>query len=294
MTLAVLTDIHANYAALEAAVHRIDVLSPDGIVLLGDYITDCPDPRRTLNILYDLKKRYPTWMVRGNREEYLISHRRAVREGRNDGWLPGSGTGALLCTYDALTDGDLDFLETLPVSADIELPGCPVITACHGSPFKAKDWIIGSEEKIRTSMKYAAGSLILCGHAHRMVRYDRFGKTLLICPSLGLPQDRNDDSNLSILRCIGGSGGKRWIRDTSRVCTRVNYDVAGFLREFEASSFYDAAPVWSKCVMQAIRDGEDYPAKCATIAYRRAREDGIRTVPPEKYWHEAAREIGVE
>ncbi len=290
MTLVVLADIHANYAALEAAIHRIDVLSPDGIILLGDYITDCPDPRRTLDLLYDLRKRYPVYMIRGNREDYLLGHRKALAEGKDDGWSSGSGTGALLYTYNALTEADLDFLESLPVSLDIDLPGCPVITACHGSPFKTKDWIIGSDEKIRTAMKYAAGDLILCGHAHRMVRYDRYGKSLLICPSLGIPQDRNDSSSMTVLRW----SGRRWIRDTSQVCTRVNYDLTAFIREFEASPLFEMAPIWSKCVIRALTDREDYPAKCATIAYRLARKDGIRTVPPEKYWHDAARSLGIE
>lgn len=290
MTLVVLADIHANYAALEAASHRIDVLSPDGIILLGDYITDCPDPRRTLDLLHDLRKRYPVYMVRGNREEYLLGHRKALAEGKDDGWFPGSGAGALLYTYDSLTEEDLDFLESLPVTLDIALPGCPVITACHGSPFKTKDWIIGNDEKIRTAMKYAAGDLILCGHAHRMVRYDRYGKSLLICPSLGIPQDRNDSSNMTVIRC----SGRRWTRDTSQVCTRVSYDLPKFIREFEESPLYESAPVWSKCVIRALIDGEDYPARCATLAYRFARSDGLHTSPPEKYWHDAARILGIE
>ncbi|MBQ8369623.1 MAG: metallophosphoesterase [Clostridia bacterium] len=290
MTIVVLADIHAHYAALEAAVHRIDVLAPDGVVLLGDYITDCPHPRRTMELIYGLRRRFPTWMVRGNREDYLIAHRQALRENRDDGWIPGSGTGALLYTYGELTEDDLDFIEALPASVDIALPGCPVITACHASPTKTKDWIIGNDEKIRDAMKHAAGDMILCGHAHRTVRYDRYGKTLLVCPSLGIPQDRNDSSVMTVLRCTG----RRWTRDTSRICTHVTYDLAGFLREFDASGLTELAPVWSACVKKSITDRQDYPAQCATIAYRRAREDGIYTVPPEEYWHAAAREIGVE
>lgn len=290
MTLVVLADIHANFAALEAAVHRIDVLCPDGVVLLGDYITDCPHPRRTMELIYGLQKRYPVYMVRGNREDYILSHRRAIREGRDDGWSMGSGTGTLLYTYEQLTDEDLDFLEALPVSLDINLPGCPSITACHGSPFKTKDWIIGNDEKIRTSLKYAAGDLVLCGHAHRTVRYDRYGKSLLICPSLGIPQDKHNPSTMTVLR----SSGRRWVRDPSQVCTQVSYDTAAFLKEFKTSGLMDIAPVWSQCVIKSITDRVDYPAKCASYAYHYARSEGVAGVPPEKYWHRAAREIGVE
>ena len=73
----------------------------------------------------------------------------------------------------------------------------------------------------------------------------------------------------------------------------ANYDTAAFLREFKTSGLFDIAPVWSACVMKSITDRVDYPAKCAAIAYRRAREDGIRTAVPEEYWQAAAKEIGV-
>ena len=290
MTLVVLADIHSNYAALEAAVHRIDVLCPDGVVLLGDYITDCPHPRRTMDLIYALRRKYPVYMVRGNREDYILTHRRAIREGRDDGWGVGSGSGTLLYTYDQLTGADLDFLESLPISLDISLPGCPVITACHGSPTKTKDWIIGNDEKIRTAMKYTAGDLILCGHAHCSVRYDRYGKTLLVCPSLGIPQDKNDHSTMAVLRC----SGRKWVRDTSLYCTFAPYDTEAFLREFKASELPEIAPVWSKCVMKSITDRVPYPAQCAAIAYRTARSKGVHGIPPEEYWQAAARQLGIE
>ena len=42
MRFAVISDIHSNYMALENALCMIDRLKPDGIIFLGDYLTDFP------------------------------------------------------------------------------------------------------------------------------------------------------------------------------------------------------------------------------------------------------------
>lgn len=289
MTLVVLADIHANHAALEAAADRIDRIAPDGIVLLGDYVTDCPYPRRTMELIYDLHQRYPVYMVRGNREDYLLDHRKAVSCGKDDGWTKGSGTGALLYTYSELSAADLDFLAKLPLTAEIALPGCPPITAFHASPYKTKDWIIGNDDKLRDIMKNASSPLLLCGHAHRTVRYDRYARSLMICPSLGIPQDPKDTSSMVVLRCRS----RKWERDTSAECTHIDYDLPSLIREFSESGLDEIAPVWSKCVIKSLFDRGDYASACASYAYRAARADRVYGVPPEKYWTDAAEKLGI-
>ena len=42
MRIAVLTDIHGNHSALDAAVSFMEEYTPDMLLLLGDYITDGP------------------------------------------------------------------------------------------------------------------------------------------------------------------------------------------------------------------------------------------------------------
>lgn len=38
----VIADIHSNYAAFEASFNTIEKIKPDGIIFLGDYVTDFP------------------------------------------------------------------------------------------------------------------------------------------------------------------------------------------------------------------------------------------------------------
>lgn len=91
MRLAVLGDIHANHRALEAVLARIYAEEYDGLVFAGDYVTDCPYPRKTVEILRNIPQRYRIWFIRGNREDYIIEYGKNLR-----GWEYGSKSGALL------------------------------------------------------------------------------------------------------------------------------------------------------------------------------------------------------
>lgn len=51
MKLAVISDVHGNYKALEAFLAYIGKNPVDGIVCLGDYVTDSPYPQRTMELL---------------------------------------------------------------------------------------------------------------------------------------------------------------------------------------------------------------------------------------------------
>ena len=63
MKVAVISDIHSNFKAFEAFLNYIEEHPVDAIIGLGDYVTDMPYPRRTLDMLYDLMKRYPCYIT---------------------------------------------------------------------------------------------------------------------------------------------------------------------------------------------------------------------------------------
>ncbi len=74
MKYALLADIHGNYVALEKCLEYISDNHFDGIIFLGDYVTDCPYPKRVINLLKQTMKNNETYFVRGNREEYRINY----------------------------------------------------------------------------------------------------------------------------------------------------------------------------------------------------------------------------
>ena len=272
--LAVLADIHANYAAFEAVLSAVRKESVDGVILLGDYLTDCPYPERTLSLIRTVMAEWPTWIVRGNREDYLLEHR---RRGCPDEWHKGSSTGSLLYTYERLTDADLDFLAALPTTVDVRLPDCPPITACHASPFVTKEWIVDDPERMRAALRAVDSSLILCGHTHIPGSFSFPEGRLIVCPSCGLPQDLAFNYMILTLK------NDRWVE---RMC-RADYDIEAFIRAYEESPMPEYAPIWTISVIRMLRDRTPWAVRCVNLAYRLARRDQYEK-PLESYWTEAA------
>ena len=129
MKIAVISDIHGNYKALEAFLEFIQSYKIESILCLGDYITDSPYPKRTLELIYQMMDKYDCHMIRGNREEYLLRH-----EKHPQGWKPSSSNGALYYTYQHITKEDLRFFDQLPITREVFIGNCPTLTLCHGAP----------------------------------------------------------------------------------------------------------------------------------------------------------------
>lgn len=165
--LIVIADIHSNYVALESAFETVEKINPDGIIFLGDYVTDFPYPQRTMKLLYKFQSAYKCWFLRGNREDYLLQH----RKNQNDGWCYSSSVGSLLYTYENLTTADLDFFADLPICSEIIIDGEPVISTCHGSPKSATENILlNSFAQIKYARKIK-GNIIMRSFASQKNRF---------------------------------------------------------------------------------------------------------------------------
>ena len=92
--LAVLSDIHGNFAALQAVADHIDRWQPDAVVVAGDIVNRGPRSRDCLRFVLARAAEMGWQIIRGNHEEYVLGVVRdpgarpgldgAVRE--NVGW----------------------------------------------------------------------------------------------------------------------------------------------------------------------------------------------------------------
>lgn len=136
MKLGFISDIHSNYRAFKACLDYFEKENVDTYFLLGDYVSDTAYPEKTMELIYELKKRHKCIIIRGNREEYFINN-----EMSPTGWHDGSATGNLLYTREHLTAEDISFFKTLPIVERFEVNGYPSITVCHGSPKSDREHI---------------------------------------------------------------------------------------------------------------------------------------------------------
>jgi predicted phosphodiesterase len=114
MRLAVISDIHANLAALEAVLDDIVTKSPDSIFNLGDCVSGALWPRETMELLE--ARGIPS--VRGNHDRWLCE--RPMER------LAGSDRFAL----DSLGEDWVGKLYDLPATTDVNGD----VYAVHGTP----------------------------------------------------------------------------------------------------------------------------------------------------------------
>ena len=70
--IAVIGDIHSNHIGLERCIGHALERDVDEFLFLGDYISDCAYPQKTMQIIYEMDHNYPCIFIRGNREDYML------------------------------------------------------------------------------------------------------------------------------------------------------------------------------------------------------------------------------
>ncbi len=282
MKYAVISDIHSNHIAFEKALNYIDDIHPDCIIFLGDYVTDCPYPQKTMKLLYECISRFECRLIRGNREDYLIDH----RNNPNDGWCYGSSKGTLLYTYENLTNADINFFASLPVSDEITVKGYPSLHICHGSPENTREWIKDDDELINKYTRSIRADYLLCGHIHRSAAAYANGKKVIFCPSLGLSSDKTGSSFIMLEYKSGLSNTEIF---------PIEYDRKELIAEFYESGLLEKSKIWGKSIIKLIEEKTDYPMQCVRLAWQKSEGDtSIKNgILPEIYWEQAARELGI-
>ena len=285
MKIAVIGDIHSNHIALETCIRHALDRNVDEFLFLGDYISDCPYPQKTMKIIYEMKEKYKCLFIRGNREDYMLNHRKNSEER----WTYSSASGNLLYTYENLSEKDLDFYENLDIQGIYRKDGYPVFRYCHGSLTSSTELLLPENENMESIMENLDVDLLISGHTH--IQESRmYGNKKLIHPgSVGIPWYYGGKTQYMILH--GTDEG--WKEEFFQ----LSYDVDTIKKEFESSGLSKKAPYWVKLNKHALTTGDDYTTPCLKLASKLCEEaEGSVSWPdiPEKYWQMAAKSFGVE
>lgn len=285
MKLAVIGDIHSNHKALEKCIEHALINNADEFLFLGDYISDCPYPQKTMKIIYEMRKNYKCLFIRGNREDYMLNHRKNPKER----WTYSSASGNLLYTYENLTKEDLDFYESLDIKGIYKKDGYPAFRYCHGSLTSSSELLLPENKNMESIMESLDVDLLISGHTHTQ-ESRMYGNKKLIHPgSVGIPWYHNGKTQYMILHGTGTG----WEEELFQ----LEYDVDAVKKEYETSGLTKKAPYWAKLNMHALSTGDDYTTPCLKLATKLCEEaQGSAVWPdiPEKYWEMAAREFGIE
>ncbi len=282
LKLAVIGDIHSNHIALETCItHALD-RNVDEFIFLGDYVSDCPYPQRTMKVIYEMKRKYRCYFIRGNREDYMLNHRNHPEER----WTYSSASGNLLYTYENLTNKDFDFYESLDIQGIYTKRGYPSFRYCHGSLTSSSELLKPENENLENIISNLDVDLLIGGHTHTQ-EIMQFGSKKLIHPgSVGIPWYHDGKTQYMILH----GTDKGWEEEFFQ----LDYNVDAVKEEFKTSGIMEKAFYWSKLNLHALSTGDDYTSPCLQLVKKLCEEaEGSVIWPdiPEKYWEMAFREF---
>jgi putative phosphoesterase len=214
MRLAILSDIHGNLHALEAAWADMEAQRPDSIYCLGDLVGYGAFPNEVIDFLR--ARSVPT--VMGNYDEGVgfdlddcgCAYRGAEERARGDVSRIWSQTHT--------TAENKLFLQALPMQIRLE-EAKPTLLLVHGSPRKINEYLY--EDRPPATFERLAAlagtEVVVFGHTHRPYQ-KRVGKTLFVnAGSVGKPHDGDWRSCYAVLE-LG--------KETRVEFRRVAYDVA--------------------------------------------------------------------
>ncbi len=283
MDLAVLSDIHGNYIALEKCVEYALSRGVKTFVFLGDYVGELAYPEKTMKMIFEMDEKYNCYFIRGNKEDYWIGYYHNGELGWKD---KDSTTGSLLYTYQHLVEKDLDFFKGLPISRKISLKNLPSFTICHGSPYASNQKLVPDNDRIFETLNAVDTSIIVCGHTHIQTKFEINGKTVLNAGSVGVPLFSNRKSQFLILH----QAGKQWEEEF----ISIEYDVEKVIEELHTSGLNKHAPYWCIITENLLQNGNIPPSTVLKRAMALCKaETGKCIWPdiPEMYWRQAVEEI---
>jgi putative phosphoesterase len=210
MKIAIISDIHGNLQALDAALADINAQQVDAVFCLGDLVGYGASPNEAIERIR--ARGFPTIMgnyddgVGFDRDECGCAYREESERARGDR--------SLAWTKAHVIARNKEFLQTLVREIRFEAEGKRVLLV-HGSPRKMNEYLF-EDRPISSFQRLAASSnadLIVFGHTHKPYVKDVDSVRFINVGSVGKPKDGDWRACYAIL-------------DPEVTFRRVPYDVA--------------------------------------------------------------------
>jgi len=187
MKIVVLSDIHANLAALHTVLQHIDAGQPDAVIVGGDVVNRGPQPRECLELILDRIRQQGWKIIRGNHEDYVL---RAAGGslGHLSGWEQGV-TEHSRWTASLIPD-HLATIAAWPEETDVIAPDGSSVACLHAS---VKGNRVGmythmlDEELLKHTHPHAR--VFCAGHTHIPFIRHVSGKLIVNAGAVGMPFD---------------------------------------------------------------------------------------------------------
>jgi predicted phosphodiesterase len=242
MKIAVLSDIHGNFVALQAVFEHIEAWRPDHTIVAGDIVNRGPRSKDCLEWIQNKERRAGWQVVRGNHEDYVISHDLpgAPRSGPAFEVHRGS-----FWTYQQL-GCDVSALKAMPFQQKLFGPNGDEIRIVHASMRGNRVGIYPESCDAKLKSLIEPAPVVLCvGHTHRPLVRRLNGSLIVNAGSAGLPFDGDTRPSYAQLT---------WVKEEWRAeIIRVEYDLSAAERDFYESGFINEAGPLAQLVLIELR-----------------------------------------
>jgi putative phosphoesterase len=222
--VAVITDIHANLPALQAALRRIDELGIERVYCGGDLVGYGPHPNEVCALVQE--RGIPT--IYGNYDyaiardlddcgcAYVDQHDREL------------GQQSVAWTLEHTDQRSKDFMRELPFDLHLAV-GDTKVHLVHGSPRKVNEYLF-EDKPARLYERLAAAEsddVLTFGHTHKPWVHEYGGVLFVNCGSVGKPKDGDPRGAFAVLDATAG--------ELDVTIERVEYDAAAVAAEVRAA-----------------------------------------------------------
>jgi putative phosphoesterase len=222
--VAVITDVHANLPALQAALARIDELGIERIYCGGDLVGYGPHPNEVCALIAE--RAIPT--IYGN---YDFAIARDLDDCGCAYTTPGDralGQRSVEWTLEQTDGASKDFMFELPFDLRFEV-GPSAVHLVHGSPRKVNEYLFEDKPASLYERLAAAesGAALVFGHTHKPWVRSHAGVLFVNCGSVGKPKDGDPRGAFAVLEDAGGR--------VEATIDRVAYDAGAVAAEVRAA-----------------------------------------------------------
>ena len=184
MKVAVISDIHGNFQALESVMNDMKSNNVEKVFCLGDLAMAGPQPR----LIIDLISKKPDWVViQGNTDKMIADFSPEIMENVKN--IFPVMANALADDVYFIEDEMKDYLRSLPPQKELTVEGVKVLLV-HGSPRRNNEDILPdlSIKKVEEILEGTDADIIFCGHTHIPCGYQTSKKqTVVNVGSVGRP-----------------------------------------------------------------------------------------------------------
>lgn len=239
MKLAVISDMHGNYRALEATLDHVERWAPDVVVVNGDVVNRGPRSRECWQLLKERREAHGWHIVGGNHEDYVSR------------WLDDSIDRdhprfqiyhSSYVTFGQM-NGLVEDIRQLPQQIELEGPNKTLVRLTHGTMLGNDDGILAEASDAQLEKQIAPAPDVFCtGHTHRPFTRSLNGTLVVNAGSAGTAFD--GDPRISYAQLTWASNGWR------AEIVRVPYDRELAQRDFEESEFWHSGGPLVKIFLQ--------------------------------------------